>query len=244
MRVCKLKLWHRPWGICDHGFFVMAGIITGLKFQQHTADRVNVYLDEQYAFALPDVEAARLRVGQFLDDAAIARLQLVDRRQKAYDRAVRFLSFRPRSTAEVRRYLVEGEHETEIVEAVIARLNEAGYLNDTEFARFWVENRQQFRPKGTAALRQELRLRGVETETIELALDALDPTDAAYRAAQPRAQRLLRQTGGDPALLRRKLSEFLLRRGFDYATSREVVARLLAELQVDAAEDTAADEAP
>ncbi len=222
----------------------MAGIITGLKFQQHTADRVNVYLDEQYAFALPDVEAARLRVGQFLDDAAIARLQLVDRRQKAYDRAVRFLSFRPRSTAEVRRYLVEGEHETEIVEAVIARLNEAGYLNDTEFARFWVENRQQFRPKGTAALRQELRLRGVETETIELALDALDPTDAAYRAAQPRAQRLLRQTGGDPALLRRKLSEFLLRRGFDYATSREVVARLLAELQVDAAEDTAADEAP
>lgn len=221
----------------------MAGIITGLKFQQRTADRVNVYLDEQFAFALPALEAARLRVGQFLADADIAQLQAVDRQQRAYERAIRYLGFRPRSTAEVRRYLLDNQCESAVVEAVIARLTDAGYLDDQDFARYWVENRQQFRPKGTAALRQELRLHGVENETIELALAAFDPTDAAYRAAQPRAQRLLRQLGSDPALLQRKLGEFLLRRGFDYATSREVVARLLAELKIAATEDTATDEA-
>lgn len=224
--------------------FFMAGTITALRFQRRTADRVNVYLDERYAFALPALEAARLRVGQFLDDAAIASLQAADRQQKAYDHALRYLSFRPRSTAEVRGYLADKQYEAALVETVVARLTQAGYLNDSDFARFWVENRGQFRPKGTAALRQELRQRGLDSETIDLALGDLNPTDAAYRAALPRAHRLLTQFGSDSALLQRKLSEFLLRRGFDYATIREVVARLLAELKASDAWSEDANEAP
>jgi regulatory protein len=220
----------------------MAGIVTGLRFQQHTADRVNVYLDGQYAFALPALEAARLRVGQSLDDAEIARLQATDSQQKAYDRAVRYLSFRPRSIAEVRRHLAENQYGAEIVEGVIARLAEAGYLNDTDFAQFWVENRQQFRPKGAAALRQELRQRGLDHETIAAALDAVDQTEAAYRAAAPRAQRLSRQASADPALFQRKLSEFLLRRGFDRETTRKVTAQLMAELNIDNARGEETDD--
>ncbi len=69
----------------------MSGTITRLAFQKHAADRVNVYLDGQYAFALPATDAARLRLGQALDDDAIAQLQGLDERQKAYDRALRFL---------------------------------------------------------------------------------------------------------------------------------------------------------
>jgi len=42
----------------------MSGTITRLAFQKHAADRVNVYLDGQYAFALPAIDAARLGVGQ------------------------------------------------------------------------------------------------------------------------------------------------------------------------------------
>ena len=135
----------------------MAGKITRLAFQKHAADRVNVYLDGQYAFALPALDAARLGMGEYLDDDAIARLQTQDERQKAYDRALRFLSFRPRSQAEVRRNLLAAGLDAELVEATLARLAAQGYLDDAEFARFWVENRQQFRPKGSVALRGELR---------------------------------------------------------------------------------------
>lgn len=208
----------------------MAGTITGLKYQQHAPDRVNVYLDGAYAFALPALTAARLRVGQFLDDTAIESLQASDRQQKAYDRAIRYLGYRPRSVAEVRRHLAGAEQDADVVEAVMARLAEAGYLDDAEFARFWVENRQQFRPKGAAALRQELRARGLDREAIAAALTELDAAEAAYRAARPRAERLVGQMQADPALCQRKLSEFLLRRGFEYAIVRDVVARLMAEL--------------
>jgi regulatory protein len=213
----------------SHGFFVldgpMAGTITRLAFQKHAADRVNVYLDGQYAFALPALDAARLGMGEYLDDDAIARLQTQDERQKAYDRALRFLSFRPRSQAEVRRNLLAAGLDAELVEATLARLAAQGYLDDAEFARFWVENRQQFRPKGSVALRGELRQRGVA------ALSDLDPAAGAYEAAHPRAVRLAALAQADPAAFRRKLGDFLLRRGFAYEVVKETVARLLRETQ-------------
>jgi regulatory protein len=76
--------------------------ITSLRFQKHSPDRVNVYLDDRFAFGLPAVEAARLRVGQTLENGEIERLRSLDIEQKASDRAVNFLAYRPRSEAEVR----------------------------------------------------------------------------------------------------------------------------------------------
>lgn len=213
----------------------MAGTITRLAFQQHAADRVNVYLDGRFALALPATEAARLRVGQFLDEGAIEHLQALDAGEKAYDRAIRFLGYRPRSRAEVRRHLSRGGVDPKLIDATLARLTEQGYLDDAEFARYWVENRQQFRPKGTQALRQELRQRGVEGTVIESALAGVDPAESAYEAARARAQRLTVLAQADPVAFRRKLSDFLLRRGFAYEVVGEVVTRLLQELKDDAA---------
>jgi len=215
----------------------MAGQITGLRFQQETADRVNVYLDGQFAFGLPALEAARLRVGQYLSDAEIAQLQSADLLQKTYDRAVRFLSYRPRSAAEVRQHLARSVEDEALIAAVLDKLVEQGYLNDAEFARYWVENREQFRPKGPRALRQELRQRGLAGEAIETALATVDVTGSAYTVARQRAARLAGLAASEPDVFRRKLSDFLARRGFDYGTIREVVKRLAEEAGAAAAPD-------
>lgn len=209
----------------------MARTVTRLAFQKRTHERVNVYLDGEYAFALPALEAARLKVGQALSDAEIAALRSTDAAAKAYDRAVQFLSVRPRSTAEVRRRLEEGEVAPEAIEAAIARLTEQGYLNDAEFARFWVENRQRFRPKGEQALRQELRQAGVDSETIQQSLEGLDTSEAAYAAARPKAERLRLLAQEDPQAFKQKLGNFLLRRGFNYDIVREITNQLLREMR-------------
>jgi regulatory protein len=73
----------------------MAGKITGLSAQKRTADRVNVYLDGQFAFGLPAIHAARLKVGQQLSDGEIEQLQATDLVERVYDRSVRFLSTVP-----------------------------------------------------------------------------------------------------------------------------------------------------
>ncbi len=204
-----------------------------MAFQQHTADRVNVYLDGQFALALPALEAAGLRIGQYLDDLQIAQLREVDALQKAYDRAVRYLSVRPRSREEVRRHLDQAGLDAEVIEAALDRLVEQHYLDDAEFARYWVESRRQFRPKGAAAVRQELRQRGVAGEAIEAALADSDPVAEAYKAVQPQAARLAALARTDPMSFRRKVSGLLLRRGFAYGVVREVVNQLARENGAD-----------
>ena len=212
-------------------FKTMAKTITRLAFQKRTDERVNVYLDGQFALALPAIEAARLKVGQTLDDAEIAALRATDSTAKAYDRAVQFLSVRPRSAAEVRRRLEEAEFDPEAVEAAITRLTEQGYLNDAEFARYWIENRQRFRPKGEQALRQELRHAGIDGETIQASLEGLDTSEAAYAAARPKAERLKLLAKEDPTAFKQKLGNFLLRRGFTYDIVRQVTNQFLREMK-------------
>lgn len=211
----------------------MVKTVTRLAFQKRTDERVNVYLDGEYALALPALEAARLKVGQQLTDAEIAALRATDATAKAYDRAVQFLSIRPRSSVEVRRRLQQAEVDAETVEAVITRLTEQGYLNDAEFARYWVENRQLFRPKGEQALRQELRQAGVDNEIIQQSLEGLDTSEAAYAAARSKAERLKTLAKEDPQAFKQKLGNFLLRRGFNYDIVREITKRLLRELKTE-----------
>lgn len=200
----------------------MAGTITALVVQKRNKERVNVYLDGEFAFGLAMIEALKLHKGQKLSDEDIARLKALDEIEKAHERALNYLSYRPRSVDEVRRNLSEKYPET-AVEAVIERLERAGLLNDQEFARFWVENRDRFKPRSKRALRYELRQKGISDVDIDLVLEALDEEDAARRAAEDRARRY---RNADEETFRKRMSDFLARRGFSYGIIRDVVDQL------------------
>lgn len=202
----------------------MAGKITALRFQKRNTDRVNVYVDERFAFGLAAIEAARLQVGQTLSDEDIARLKVRDQVERAYERALNFLSYRPRSEAEVRRNLRKKDVEDEVVEVVVERLMRAGLLDDREFARYWVENRLQFNPRGAYALRYELRGKGVPDAIIADALVDLDEEAAARQVAEAGARRL---THLEPRDFCRKLGAYMARRGFSYAVIKPLVEEML-----------------
>ncbi|MBX3084567.1 MAG: RecX family transcriptional regulator [Anaerolineae bacterium] len=204
-------------------------IITALEVQKRNKERVNVYLDGEFAFGLGMVEAARLHKGQQLTESDIAALTTQDTVEQAYDRALRFLGARPRSSAEVRRSLAEKDTPPTMIDAVIARLEGQGYLDDVAFARMWVANRQQFKPRGSRALRFELREKGIATTIIDEVLAVFDAHEAAYQAAQDKARQLSKL---DPRSFRDKLGAFLARRGFDYDAVREVTDRLLKEYKL------------
>jgi len=212
----------------------MAGTITALRFQKRNKDRVNVYLDGQFAFGLAAIEAARLRVGQTLSDADVARLQIRDEVERAYERALNFLSYRPRSIDEVRRNLCKKNVEDEVVEAVLERLVRAGLLDDREFSRYWVENRLQFNPRGIYALRHELRGKGVSESVIADALADFDEEVAARRAAEAGARRLAHLGAGD---FRRRLGAYMARRGFSYAVMEPLIEEMLEATRGEALSD-------
>ncbi len=208
----------------------MAGTITALKFQQRNKERVNVYLDGEYAFGLDAVEAVQLRKGQVLSGAEIAALKAQDERNRAFNQAVRFLSYRPRSRVEVERYLRGKAIAEEVVAHVVARLEQAKYLDDEAFALFWVENREQFKPRSQRALRYELRQKGVSDEVINQALSELDDETAAWHAIEGRLSRWANLPGDE---FRQKAAGYLSRRGFDYSTISLTITKACRILNVE-----------
>nr|HID14729.1 RecX family transcriptional regulator [Anaerolineae bacterium] len=212
----------------------MAGTITALRFQKRNKNRVNVYLDGQFAFGLTAIEAAHLRVGQTLSDDDVARLRMQDEVERAYERALNYLSYRPRSEAEVRRNLRKKNVEDEIIKTVVERLTRAGLLNDREFARYWVENRLQFNPRGARALRHELWEKGVPAPIIADTLVDFDEETAARKAAEAGARRLAHL---EPRDFRRRLGAYLARRGFSYAVIEPLLEEMLEAARCEASSD-------
>lgn len=204
----------------------MAGQITGIDVQKKNKERANIFIDGEFAFGLTIVEAAHLRTGQYLSDENIAALQAADEQTRAYEFALDFLSCRPRSRAEVARRLREKEFAEPTIEYVLQRLFRAGLIDDMEFARYWIGNREQFKPRGKRALGYELRQKGIADSIIDDLLQDIDQVDSAYRAAAPqiRRWRLL-----EPLEFRRKLGSFLQRRGFTYDVIAEVWERVRVE---------------
>lgn len=121
--------------------------ITALKLQKHNPQRINVYLDGEYAFGLSRILAAWLAVDQNISDEKIAQLQDQDGQESAYQQALQFLNYRQRSQAEVRKNLQTHQVSEQIIASVLERLRNNGLVNDQSFAQNWVENRIEFRPR-------------------------------------------------------------------------------------------------
>lgn len=202
-------------------------IITAIQPQKHNQNRVNIYLDGQFAMGLTIAAAAQLQVGQWLTEEAVADLDRQERFEKTRLTAEEFLSYRPRSIAEVRQNLRKKEVEESVIEQVLANLIERGLLDDVVFARYWIDQRESFKPRSPFALRQELREKGVESEAIEEALAGIDKLESARRAAEGQARRFAEL---DWENFQQKLNNFLYRRGFDYGTARQVTKELWAVL--------------
>ncbi len=124
---------------------LVGGQITALKVQKRNPQRVNIYLDGQFALGLARITAAWLRVGQHLSDEKIAQLQAEDGQEVAFQKALRFLEHRPRSESEIRRRLQEHQVGEEVISQTVERLRSNGLVDDDRFAQQWVENRSEFR---------------------------------------------------------------------------------------------------
>lgn len=200
--------------------------ITRLVVQAKDKERVNVYLDGEFAFGLTLNEALNLKMGQSLSDEDIAALQDEDAYLKAYYRVIGLLSRRPYSTGEVKHYLKQKEVAELHAERVIERLVETGLLDDVAFARYWLENREAFRPRSAHAIRYELRQKGVEADAIEQALveGEFDEEESAYNAGLKILPRIRQME--DRHEFTQKLASVLGRRGFRWDIIRRAADRL------------------
>ena len=171
----------------------------------------------------------------------------VDDPQVVLEAAARFLEARSRSVTEVRRRLSSVGYRPDLVDGAIVRLLDVGVLDDEAFARAWVESRDRARPRGERAIRDELRLKGIDRTTMDLVLaerrEAVTPTEddgeppatadrtAAERLIGKHARALGRVV--DPRQRRQRAYALLARNGFDPETCREVAAMVVVAIEDD-----------
>ena len=140
------------------------------------------------------------------------------------------MSYRSRSESEIRQNLHKHEIPEDIIEQTLQRLRQDGLANDNQFAQAWVENRSAFRPRSRRMMAMELRQKGLDNEAVSTALQEVDDEALAYEAAQKRVNRLKDLEWID---FRKKLSEFLARRGFSYSVISPIVTRIWNEIHTD-----------
>lgn len=194
--------------------------------------RVNIFLDEKFAFSLEAEVALKegLKAEQALSKEEIEALKKADLFQRCLNAAFHFLSYRPRSEAELRQRLHRRGFDGDDVAAVMARLKAQGLVDDLAFAEFWKDNRESFRPRSQWLTRLELRQKGVTEEIIDRVAAEVDDEASAYRAALSKARRL---STADYDTFRRRLGDYLKRRGFGYGLIKPTVERVWQERGVE-----------
>ena len=134
---------------------------------------------------------------------------------QAKGQALYYLKFRSRSSAEIDGYLKRKGFQQHVRDEVLSWLQELRYIDDLQFARDWIQNRNRTKPVGQRRLIQELRQKGISKETIEEAVEefraSVDERELALKVAADRVRVYAR---GDSQTAKRKLAAYLLRPGF------------------------------
>jgi len=199
------------------------GVVTALTRGKTRKNRVNVFLDEEFAFSLDELAASTLHLGQTLGEEEIEELLRRDGVQRAQERALSLLEHRPRSRAELRQRLRRAGAEDEAIEEALQRLERVDLVDDEAFARFWVEQRLAFRPRSKRALAFELRRQGVSKEVLDGVLSGVDDVQVAAGLVQRQLDRLANL---EPRQRYEPLANLLRNRGFDYHTIKDVLSHL------------------
>ena len=145
------------------------------------------------------------------------------------NRAVKLLAAKPRSVGELRERLLEKTWTDEtIVDSVIAKLLEYGYLDDERFAADLALSKLRQRPQGKRSLQQKLSRKKLDRETLDNAIasafEKIPESELIDRSIEKRLRLKGRpETRED----KKKFLDHLLRQGFDYDLIREKMSDLV-----------------
>lgn len=201
--------------------------------QQKRSARVNIFLDEKFAFGLlkKTLIDFNLFVGKEITEKEIEKILKKDQQSRALEKSFKLLGIRPRSEKELIKKLKEKGFAEKIIQKTLKKLKELGYLNDEKFAGSWLESRK-LSFKGKYAIQKELKQKGVAEEIIKKTISRYRTKDEfkiALELAKKKMRTLLSKSKTNlfPSafLQKQKLLRFLANRGFSW----ETIARVLKE---------------
>lgn len=171
----------------------------------------------------------RRRTSKKSDDATVRTATPEQIRSRTFQRAAKLLAAKPRSIAELRERLLERQGVTDqLVDEVIARLKEYGYLDDERYALSYASLKVKQRPIGRRRLQQDLKMKQVPGKVADEALDAVFAETPEDELIDRAIEKRIRLRGQPKTRLEAKsLFDHLLRQGFAFELVSEKVRRIL-----------------
>lgn len=194
------------------------GKITDIAKQKRNKSRVSVFIDGEFVCGLDEVTAAaaRIKIGDEIAEDALKRLVHDSETNSAFERAVSYLSFAPRSRKEIEKYLADKGYDREIADLALERLDAYRYIDDRAYAEALIKAKSK--RYGTFRLKAELKKKGVSSEIIDELLsdggeDNIDIIAEKYMSSHKSSDK-------------QKLKRFLAGRGFSWESISSAVSRL------------------
>ncbi len=151
--------------------------------------------------------------------------------KKAKSDAIRYLSYRERSTKEVRDKLYKKKYSQNIIEFIINYLTERDYLNDKRFTQMWLHSRINYNPRGRKLIYHELIQKGIKSQLIESQLQNLSEKTELNMGLKL-AEKWLRSKNIENKETQTKLKRYLVGKGFNYYLIKKVINNILAKKSV------------
>lgn len=224
-----LKWTHPPRAVREPAIIPGTGRITAVDPDPRRKGAVRIYLDgvHQWTAALVDIE--ELRVGIVADEQALAMVEHAADIEGSLRAALRHLTRRAFARADLDRRLRRKGHPPDAINTALDRLTEQGLLDDAAFARGYVETRAA-RGRGPMRVQRDLGAMGVERSIVDRAIiEAWPASVPPEELARALAAKRLKQLGSalPRQALRRRLVQYLARRGFGGSTAGKVVGEVL-----------------
>jgi regulatory protein len=203
----------------------MEKTITNIETQKNNPNRLNVYLDDEFAFGVSRYVGAWLTTGKKISKEEIEQLVSHDAREKAFQKALHFISYHPRSEFEVLEKLTDLGFSEAMIDDVIVELREKNYINDRQFAENWIATRSQSKPRSRKMFSYELRKKHISDAVIDQALaDAPTDKEMAYRLSEKYVRRYAHL---DTESIKNKMKGVLARKAFPFDVIEEVIITIL-----------------
>jgi len=206
--------------------------ISDIKPQQKNKNRVSVYLDGKYGFSLDydTLNRGGLHIGDTVSDELRENLLHTDEGARARDYAYMLLSYRSRTEYEIFTRLLERGFSKESVRQVLHSLKHSGLVDDRSFAEEWVEDMFSRRPMGRLRAEHELMKRRIREDIIHEVCEKAYTQDTEERLARTAAEKKLNALGVyAEEEVRKKISSFLQRRGFDFGVIHNLMGELFGD---------------
>lgn len=200
-------------------------VITKIGRQKNNNERYNLYLDEKYAFSVDEAVLIKYQLskGKVIEDFTIDEMVFDDEVRKAYNKAINFLSYRMRSEHEVKQKLLQSEFGEAVILEAVRKLYEHGFLNDESFTKALVATQKKNSKKGPAAIRQELKKKGIEKDLQEKILQTYSEEEQ-LTIARTLTEKIINQNEAKtPSQIKQKIQDTLQRKGYNFTIISQAI---------------------